>query len=84
MATPTFSLGVIFMMDLGKPKLPTKFEVTIFSRSRNSKGKPHWGGPLAQCHTYFRFASAWDFMMSLGKPQRLAKLKSLASSITDI
>jgi len=32
---PTFSSGCDFMMDLGKPKPYTKFEVPRFSRCRN-------------------------------------------------
>jgi len=41
---PLFSLGVIFMMGLGKPKLFTTFEVGSFSRCRNIKGEaPNFG-----------------------------------------
>jgi len=42
-----------FMMDLGKPKLHTKFEVASFSRCRNIKGIPtFWGAFLAQSHAH--------------------------------
>jgi len=34
-ATPTFPLGVVFMVGLGKPKLYSKFEVASFSHCRN-------------------------------------------------
>jgi len=62
------------MMALGKPKLHTKFEVACFSRCRNIRGTPKfWGAPLAQGHGHF--SSAWEFMMGLGNPQRLAKFE---------
>jgi len=32
-----------------------------------------WGAPLDQGHAHF--SSAWDFIMGLGKPQRLAKFE---------
>jgi len=40
MATPSFSSGWDFIMDLGKPHQPANFEVAIFSRCSNIKGKP--------------------------------------------
>jgi len=32
-----------------------------------------WGAPLAEIHAHF--SSAWDFVMGLSKPQRLAKFE---------
>ena len=43
---PTFSHGCDFVMDLGKPKLCTKFEVATPSRSRNIVGEPQNYGEL--------------------------------------
>jgi len=38
------------------------------------KGSPKfWGASLAQGHAHF--SSVWDFMMGLGKLQRLAKFE---------
>jgi len=62
------------MMELSKPKLPTKFEVASLSRCRNITGDykilgsfpSPWPRP---------FSSALDFMMGIGKPQRLAKFE---------
>ena len=58
------------MMGLNKSKLHTKFEVA----AEILKGTPKfWGASLVHGHPHF--SSAWDFMMGLGKPQRLAKFE---------
>ena len=67
-------------MDLGKPKLCTKFEVTSFSHCINIKGKPSNFGSL---QIFGRtptpgprpFSYACDFMMVLGKTQLRAKFE---------
>jgi len=41
-----FSSGCGFMMDLGKPKLCTKFEVASFSHCVNIEMEPHILGAL--------------------------------------
>ena len=59
-----------FMMGLiGKPKLYINFEIAIFSHCINIKGKPQ----IFESHAHY--SSAWNFMMGLGKPQRLAKFE---------
>ena len=52
------------MMGLGKLKLRTKFKslASVVAKILNGNSNAH-------------FSSAWDFMMGLGKPQRLAKFE---------
>jgi len=60
------------MMDLGKLKLHTKFEVASFSRCRMLKRNPQiLGSYLAHGHIHYLF---WlHLMMGLGKSQLHAK-----------
>jgi len=62
------------MMGFGKPHQPANFEVAIFSRCRNIKGKHQfWKAPLA--HGRAHFSSGCDFMMGLGKPKLHSKFE---------
>jgi len=62
------------MIDLGKPKLFTKFEVASSSHCVNIDWgtSEFWGLPYSRTTPLF---SACDFMMSLGKPQLHAKFE---------
>jgi len=44
--TPTFSSGCDYMISLGKPQLPAKFEVANPSRCRNIEREPANFGEL--------------------------------------
>ena len=56
-----FSYGCDFMMDLGKPKLYTKFEVPSFCHCINIEGNPQFcGATLAHGHVH-PFFCVWFY-----------------------
>jgi len=83
-ATPIFVHRCDFIIELGKPKLFTEFEVASFGHYRNIKRDPQLSGaPVAQ--SYSNFFSGCDFMMGLGKLYSCRpNLTSLASAIAKI